>query len=581
MKLYRLPFFPYSFFIFYIFFFVNVKCEKELEISSVKYDIVRTDLINKIMTIRRKDILDDLCLSKPVNTTLDSSPFQLPLDNSNITLFYGCPPVARGLTCGNDTNNGLYYQTGATGSDQRAPEQFTSFSECATSIVIPAFSTVIATQIENLIQFPPVISALNEVINGGFSVTYEEKKKPVAKIVGIVLGSIVGASVVLACFLFYRRRRKHQTSTSSKLTSRNISSERTLSRDLEIGGSGYFQTPIFSYSELEEATNNFDEKKEVGDGGFGTVYHGKLRDGRVVAVKRLYENNCKRVEQFMNEIAILSRLRHTNLVSLYGCTSRHSRELLLVYEFVPNGTVADHLHGENVKPGTLAWPVRLSIAIESADALSYLHASDTIHRDVKTNNILLDNNFHVKVADFGLSRLFPNDVTHVSTAPQGTPGYVDPEYYHCYQLTDKSDVYSFGVVLCELISSKPAVDISRHRYDINLSNMAINKIQNHSIHELVDPNLGFETNYPVRKMITQVAELAFRCLQQDKDMRPSMVEVLEVLKGIEKHDYSMVQADEIDIPSEEYRLLKNISPSSPNSVTNPWPSNYTTPNTSV
>ena len=123
----------------------------------------------------------------------------------------------------------------------------------------------------------------------------------------------------------------------------------------------------------------------------------------------------------MNEVQILTRLRHRNLVSLYGCTSRHSRELLLVYEFIPNGTVADHLHGDRADSGLLTWPIRLSIAIETATALCYLHASDVVHRDVKTNNILLDNSFCVKVADFGLSRLFPTDVTHVSTAPQGTP----------------------------------------------------------------------------------------------------------------------------------------------------------------
>uniref|UniRef100_A0A2N9HQJ6 Protein kinase domain-containing protein n=1 Tax=Fagus sylvatica TaxID=28930 RepID=A0A2N9HQJ6_FAGSY len=179
----------------------------------------------------------------------------------------------------------------------------------------------------------------------------------------------------------------------------SISSDPSAISDYERGGI-YYGVHVFTYTELEEATNNFDSAKELGDGGFGTVYYGKLRDGREVAVKRLYEHNCRRVEQFMNEIAILTRLRHSNLVSLYGCTSRHSRELLLVYEYVPNGTVADHLHGELAKPGALPLLTRMNIAIETATALVYLHASDIIHRDVKTNNILLDNNFSVKVAGF-------------------------------------------------------------------------------------------------------------------------------------------------------------------------------------
>ncbi|KAL5726525.1 hypothetical protein ACHQM5_009563 [Ranunculus cassubicifolius] len=279
----------------------------------------------------------------------------------------------------------------------------------------------------------------------------------------------------------------------------------------------------------------------------------------------------------MNEIEILSLLHHQNLVSLYGCSSRHCRELLLVYEYVSNGTIADHIHGDRAKENLLAWPIRMSIAIESADALAYLHASEIIHRDVKSNNILLDNNFHVKVADFGLSRLFPTDVTHVSTAPQGTPGYVDPEYYQCYQLNTKSDVYSFGVVLVELISSKTAVDIHRHRHDINLANMAVNRIQQGALHELLDPNLGYETDYEIKTMMTLVAELAFRCLQQEKDMRPYMTEVLEVLRGIASATNN--KTDDMDV-SAAARLLKHSQPLSPDAVTDNWPSRNTTPNTS-
>ncbi|KAE8654972.1 putative serine/threonine-protein kinase [Hibiscus syriacus] len=287
-------------------------------------------------------------------------------------------------------------------------------------------------------------------------------------------------------------------SISTTNTSQTNSSSSTSKYDIE-RGSTYFGAHVFSYEELEEATDNFNPSKQLGEGGFGTVYYGELRDGRVVAVKRLYDNNFKRVDQYMNEIEILTRIRHPNLVTLFGCTSRRSRELLLVYEFIANGTVADHLHGKLSNASSLTWNVRLSIAVETAKALAYLHATEIIHRDVKSNNILLDKSFHVKVADFGLSRLFPNDVTHVSTAPQGTPGYVDPEYHQCYQLTEKSDVYSFGVVLIELVSAKQAVDITRHRHDINLANMAINRIQSRALHELVDPSLGFENDFTVKK----------------------------------------------------------------------------------
>ena len=291
---------------------------------------------------------------------------------------------------------------------------------------------------------------------------------------------------------------------------------------------------------------------------------GKLRDGREVAVKRLFESNYRKVEQFMNEVEILTRLRHPHLVTLYGCTSRRSRELLLVYEFIPNGTVADHLHGNRARSGELPWLTRLKIAMETASALAFLHASETIHRDVKTTNILLDNNFGVKVADFGLCRLFPTQASHVSTAPQGTPGYIDPEYYESYQVTNKSDVFSFGVVLVELISSKPAVDITRHRHEINLSTMAINKIQNDELHDFVDPSLGFKIDQRIRDMICGVAELAFQCLQSVRDTRPSMMEALEILRNIENRSCGTGKAP--------------LVPESPDSVTVLWISKTSTPN---
>ncbi|XP_057733128.1 LEAF RUST 10 DISEASE-RESISTANCE LOCUS RECEPTOR-LIKE PROTEIN KINASE-like 1.2 isoform X2 [Arachis stenosperma] len=420
---------------------------------------------------------------------------------------------------------------------------------------------------------------------------------------GLGLGiGFLGILIIGLLLLFRIYKRKRVNSGSSHFESRYSYSDSSSNPHLD-NGAAYLGVPLFSYKDLKEATNNFDHNKELGDGGFGTVYYGKLQDGREVAVKRLYEHNYRRVEQFINEVQILTRLRHKNLVSLYGCTSRHSRELLLVYEYISNGTVACHLHGESAKRSLLPWSTRIKIAIETATALAYLHASDIIHRDVKTNNILLDHNFTVKVADFGLSRLFPMDATHVSTAPQGTPGYVDPEYHQNYQLTSKSDVYSFGVVLIELISSMPAVDMNRDKDEINLSNLAMKKIQNSAIIDLVDRSLGFDSNNKVRRMIVSVAELAFQCLQRDKELRPSMDEVLDELKKIESgKDHAELQ-EEADVdgsevshnkivhslppPSPEWDevgLLKHMKippSSSPITVTDNWESKCTTPSISA
>ncbi|XP_028077691.1 LEAF RUST 10 DISEASE-RESISTANCE LOCUS RECEPTOR-LIKE PROTEIN KINASE-like 1.1 [Camellia sinensis] len=203
----------------------------------------------------------------------------------------------------------------------------------------------------------------------------------------VILATVIPGVILLLGLLAIRYRKKLNY-VSSVVLSINTSSDPSSKPDLE-GGSVYFGVPVFSYTELEEATNNFDPSKELGDGGFGTVYYGKLKDGREVAVKRLYEHNYKRVTQFMNEIEILTRLRHHNLVTLYGCTSRLSRELLLVYEYIPNGTVADHIHGDRAKDRPLVWSIRMSIAIETASALTYLHASDIIHRDYCNVNYFL------------------------------------------------------------------------------------------------------------------------------------------------------------------------------------------------
>ncbi|MQM12477.1 hypothetical protein Taro_045387 [Colocasia esculenta] len=348
---------------------------------------------------------------------------------------------------------------------------------------------------------------------------------------------LIAGAIILASLLYLRCRYDKivKGPSSSTLSSQTASIETPSCREKAPGESSIiYPTHVFRYHELHEATNGFNPSNELGEGGHGSVYRGTLPDGRIVAVKRLYGNIYTRgADLFLNEISILSSLRHPNLVALYGCTTRHSHELLLVYEFVPNGTIADHLHGHRAAEGALAWPLRLRIAVETATALAYLHAlrPPVIHRDVKTCNILLDGDFRVKVGDFGLSRLFPAAASHVSTVPQGTPGYVDPEYHRCYQLTDKSDVYSFGVVLMELISSKPALDITRQQHEISLSDMAISKIQNGALQELVDTKLGSDTDQKVRKSIEQVAELAMWCLQEERQFRPTMGSVLTVLLG--------------------------------------------------
>ncbi|KAK6141836.1 hypothetical protein DH2020_024420 [Rehmannia glutinosa] len=212
---------------------------------------------------------------------------------------------------------------------------------------------------------------------------------------------------------------------------------------------------IFTYKEIKATTNNF--KEAIGRGSFGCVYVGKLSSGKLVAVKVRFDKTQLGADSFINEVSLLSQIRHQNLVSLEGFCCE-SKQQILVYEYLPGGSLADNLYGPNSKKLTLSWVRRLKIAVDAAKGLDYLHNGNDlriIHRDVKSSNILLDKEMNAKVCDFGLSKqVTQSDASHVTTVVKGTAGYLDPEYYSTQQLTEKSDVYSFGVVLLELICGR-------------------------------------------------------------------------------------------------------------------------------
>ncbi|KAK3223142.1 hypothetical protein Dsin_010167 [Dipteronia sinensis] len=302
--------------------------------------------------------------------------------------------------------------------------------------------------------------------------------------------------------------------------------------------------PVFTYEELESSTNKFDLKRKIGDGGFGSVFLGQLLDGRIVAVKYLHTQHhttAFSTKSFCNEILILSSINHPNLVKLHGYCS-DPRGLLLVYDYVPNGTLADHLHGSKSlygKGSSLTWQVRLDIALQTALAMEYLHFSvlpAIVHRDITSTNIFVEKDMRIKVGDFGLSRLLTLAETsssgsgYVWTGPQGTPGYLDPDYHRSFRLTEKSDVYSFGVVLLELISGLRAVDQSRDKREMALADLAVSKIQMGLLRQVVDPVLAVDEES--MDGVDAIAELAFRCVAADKDDRPDSKEIVEELKRI-------------------------------------------------
>ncbi|XP_022775555.1 LEAF RUST 10 DISEASE-RESISTANCE LOCUS RECEPTOR-LIKE PROTEIN KINASE-like 1.5 [Durio zibethinus] len=326
---------------------------------------------------------------------------------------------------------------------------------------------------------------------------------------------------------------------SKKLKSQSIEEDPT-TLFLHRHRSASLLPPVFTYEELESSTNNFDPKRKIGDGGFGSVYLGHLHDNRIVAVKYLHKNNqsgkALSTKFFCNEILILSSINHPNLVKLHGYCS-DPRGLLLVYDYVPNGTLAHHLHG---RPKTsLSWQVRVDIALQTALAIEYLHFSvvpPIVHRDITSSNIFVEKDMRIKVGDFGLSRLlaFPENSSlksdFVWTGPQGTPGYLDPDYHRSFRLTEKSDVYSFGVVLLELISGLKAVDQRREKREMTLADLVVSKIQMGLLHQVVDPDLVLAGE--AMDGVEAVAELAFRCVASDKDDRPDAREIVGELKRI-------------------------------------------------
>ncbi|KAF8017709.1 hypothetical protein BT93_H2797 [Corymbia citriodora subsp. variegata] len=287
---------------------------------------------------------------------------------------------------------------------------------------------------------------------------------------------------------------------------------------------------IFSFEGLEKATKNYNESRIVGQGGYGTVYKGSLPNGTVVAIKKSKLVDRNQIEQFINEVTMLSQINHHNVVKLLGCCLETDVPLL-VYEFVNNGTLFDHIHNPD-KSSKLSWETWLRIASETAGVLSYLHSAASIpiiHRDVKSANILLDANYTTKVFDFGASRLVPLDQTQLFTMVKGTWGYLDPEYLHTSQLTEKSDVYSFGVVLVELLTRKKALSFDRLEEERSLAMYFLSSLGNDKLFQIVEDIIA---NEGINEQVREVTNLAKRCLTIKGEERPTMKEVAIELEGL-------------------------------------------------
>ncbi|XP_024954735.2 probable LRR receptor-like serine/threonine-protein kinase At1g53430 isoform X3 [Citrus sinensis] len=356
--------------------------------------------------------------------------------------------------------------------------------------------------------YGPLISAITVTPNfevdtgGGLSA---------GAIVGIIAGSC--AVVIILLFILWRL---------GYLGGKNVEDKELRGLDL--------QTGYFTLRQIKAATNNFDAANKIGEGGFGPVYKGTLSDGAVIAVKQLSSKSKQGNREFVNEIGMISALQHQNLVKLYGCCIE-GNQLLLVYEYLENNSLARALFGKEGQCLNLDWATRKRICSDIARGLAYLHEESRlkiVHRDIKATNVLLDKDLNAKISDFGLAKLDEDENTHISTRIAGTVGYMAPEYAMRGYLTDKADVYSFGIVALEIVSGKSNTNYRPKEEFVYLLDWAYVLQEQGNLLELVDPSLG--SNFSKKEAMTML-NIALLCTNPSPTLRPTMSSAVSMLEG--------------------------------------------------
>ncbi|KAA8546469.1 hypothetical protein F0562_002792 [Nyssa sinensis] len=361
--------------------------------------------------------------------------------------------------------------------------------------------------------------------------------------VKVFVGISIGLIAILVIIIF----------TSMGVQKRNISKVRedffkqnggiVLQQLLSKSEGSVHTAKIYSQEELNKATNNFNERHIVGEGGYGTVYRGTLADNTIIAIKKSKIVDRGQIEQFVTEVKILSQIDHPNVVKLLGCCLETPMPLL-VYEFITNNTLYHHLHNKGVV-SSMPWEMRLRIATETANAIALMHSStQIIHRDIKSANILLNEDFTAKVSDFGISKFVPSGETHLTTAVQGTIGYIDPEYFHSGNLTEKSDVYSFGVLLVELLTGENPIPSKRAENSRSLAKYFITALEEDHLLQILDDRVKGEGNV---EQLKGVSELAKQMLKIEGEKRPTMEEVKQELEAFRNFN----NCSPAEIPTEE------------------------------
>ncbi|KAL0430226.1 UNVERIFIED_CONTAM: Wall-associated receptor kinase-like 8 [Sesamum radiatum] len=458
----------------------NSTSPARLFLSSIHLEILNISLYGTVTVVQPVSPLkcSDELKTQSTGKALDGSPFMISAVYNALTVF-GCRNTVWLLADEMTTIGNPYLFEGCRDID-----------ECSNS----------ATNF-----CPNGITCINRI---GYYECEEQKSR--LKMVLIFIGCGLGALVLLlgAWRSTKAVRKRMKTNRKHKFFKRN--GGLLLEQQLSSTDNGLEKTRLFTSKELAQATDHYNENRILGLGGQGTVYKGMLADGRIVAVKKSKRVDEDDLEVFINEVVILSQINHRNVVKLLGCCLE-TEVPLLVYEFIPNGTLFQHIHEPN-EDFLLPWEMRVRIARDVAGALSYLHSAASApiyHRDIKSTNILLDDKYRAKVSDFGTSRSVSIDQTHLTTRVLGTFGYLDPEYFQSSQFTEKSDVYSFGVVMVELITGKKAVSSVRAEPGKSLATHFLHSMKEDHLFDIFDPSILKEGR---REELVAIAELARRCL---------------------------------------------------------------------
>ncbi|CAN1268629.1 Probable receptor-like protein kinase At1g11050 [Linum perenne] len=422
--------------------------------------------------------------------------------------------VSSGTSCSSCLDAGLKVSSQLTGIRRNSSSKCFSFT-CLYAVAMVNELGPLDAKTSGCILAIPLVNPSNGKNNG--------------MVLGLILGGVSGgvalliaAGLVVILYRKRRRRRKNVEASHAQFV------DGFKSAMLPISG-----TKWFKWSDLEKATNKFSKRNFLGKGAYGVVYKGVLSDGSLVAVKELQDLDSLRDEDFLNEVEIISKIRHRNLLSLQGCcvTSDELRgqRRFLVYDYMSNGSLGDHLGSDHTR-NQLTWPQRKNIILDVAKALVYLHHGikpAVYHRDIKANNILLDTKMKAKVADFGLAKQNSEGQSHLTTRVAGTHGYLAPEYALYGQLTDKSDVYSFGIVVLEVVSGRKVIDTSSSSY-LLIADWAWMVLKSGKMEDIFDEAIREQGPKGVMERFVHVGML---CAHVKVGVRPTIVDALKMLEG--------------------------------------------------